>query len=105
MEDAVTWLLVEDDNDIRNVVAVMMCVWGEKPLPFPDGGAAWPWLDKVAEGTFWGDLPDLALMDIRMPGYSGDKVAARIRTLPAIRDIQIILSPASRLPHCETKHS
>src|SRR5258706_6820751 len=103
MEDAVTWLLVEDDNDIRNVVAVMMSVWGEKPLPFPDGGAAWQWLDKVAEGTFSGDLPDLALMDIRMPGYSGDKVAARIRTIPAIKDIPIILMTAFSLTDSEIK--
>ncbi len=98
-----TWLLVEDDNDIRNVVAVMMSVWGEKPLPFPDGGAAWQWLDKVAEGTFSGDLPDLALMDIRMPGYSGDKVAARIRTIPAIKDIPIILMTAFSLTDSEIK--
>src|SRR5260221_7051673 len=103
MEDAVTRLVVEDDNDIRNVVAVMMSVWGEKPLPFPDGGAAWQWLDKVAEGTFSGDLPDLALMDIRMPGYSGDKVAARIRQIPAIKDIPIILMTAFSLTDSEIK--
>jgi CheY-like chemotaxis protein len=103
MEDAVTWLLVEDDNDIRNVVAVMMSVWGEKPLPFPDGGAAWQWLDKVAEGTVTGDLPELALMEIRMPGYSGDKVAARIRQIPAIKDIPIILMTAFSLTDSEIK--
>jgi CheY-like chemotaxis protein len=99
----VTWLLVEDDNDIRNVVAVMMSVWGEKPLPFPDGGAAWQWLDKVAEGTVSTDLPDLALMDIRMPGYTGDKVAARIRQIPAIKDIPIILMTAFSLTDSEIK--
>jgi len=99
----VTWLLVEDDNDIRNVVAVMMSVWGEKPLPFPDGGAAWQWLDKVAEGSVASDLPELALMDIRMPGYTGDKVAARIRQIPAIKDIPIILMTAFSLTDSEIK--
>lgn len=98
-----TWLLVEDDNDIRNVVAVMMSVWGEKPLPFPDGGAAWKWLDQVAEGSVTSDLPDLALMDIRMPGYTGDKVAARIRQIPAIQDIPIILMTAFSLTDEEIK--
>lgn len=98
-----TWLLVEDDNDIRNVVAVMMSVWGEKPLPFPDGGAAWQWLDKVADGSVSSDLPDLALMDIRMPGYTGDKVAARIRQIPAIKDIPIILMTAFSLTDSEIK--
>src|SRR5260221_5240911 len=102
-EGIVAWLLVEDDNDIRNVVAVMMSVWGEKPLPFPDGTAAWAWLDTVANGTFTGELPDLALMDIRMPGYTGDKVAARIRQLPALKDIPIILMTAFSLTDSEIK--
>ncbi len=98
-----TWLLVEDDNDIRNVVAVMMSVWGEKPLSFADGNAAWAWIDSVANGTFSGELPDLALMDIRMPGYTGDKVAARIRQTPAIKDIPIILMTAFSLSEAEVQ--
>jgi len=103
LEDTVTWLLVEDDNDIRNVVAVMMSVWGEKPLSFADGNAAWAWLDSVVNGTFTGELPDLALMDIRMPGYTGDKVAARIRQTPGIKDIPIILMTAFSLSDAEVK--
>jgi len=99
----VTWLLVEDDTDIRNVVAVMISVWGEKPLPFPDGGAAWAWLDTVTNGTFNGELPELALMDIRMPGYTGDKLAARIRQTPQIKDIPIILMTAFSLTDAEIK--
>src|SRR5476649_230483 len=102
-EGVVTWLLVEDDNDIRNVVAVMMSVWGEKPLPFPDGTSTWAWLDTVANGTFTGELPELALMDIRMPGYTGDKVAARIRQMPALKDIPIILMTAFSLTDSEIK--
>src|SRR5689334_3781266 len=81
----------------------MMSVWGEKPLPFPDGTAAWNWLDSVANGTFKGELPELALMDIRMPGYTGDKVAARIRQIPAIKDIPIILMTAFSLTDSEIK--
>jgi CheY-like chemotaxis protein len=102
-DQEVTWLLVEDDSDIRNVVSVMMSVWGEKPLPFADGGAAWGWLDSVENGTYTGELPDLALMDIRMPGYTGDKVAARIRKVAAIKDIPIILMTAFSLTDTEIK--
>jgi CheY-like chemotaxis protein len=75
----VTWLLVEDDNDIRNIVSVMITVWGEKALAFPDGYAAWNWLDTVSSDSPKDALPSLALMDIRMPGYTGDRIAARIR--------------------------
>lgn len=103
LEAILTWLLVEDDTDIRNVVAVMISVWGEKPLSFADGNAAWAWLDSVANGTFSGELPELALMDIRMPGYTGDKVAARIRQTTPIKDIPIILMTAFSLSDAEIK--
>lgn len=92
-----TWLLVEDDADIRTVVSMMMTFWGELPLAFPDGNAAWSWLDSVEEGTFAGTLPDLALMDIRMPGYRGDQIAARIRRTAPVKDIPIILMTAFSL--------
>ncbi len=96
-----TWLLVEDDPDIRNVVAVMMQLWGEKSLALPDGNAAWTWLDSVVAGTYKGDLPELALMDIRMPGHTGDQIAARIRQTVALKDIPIILMTAFTLTEGE----
>ncbi|MCC7205692.1 MAG: response regulator [Anaerolineae bacterium] len=95
------WLLVEDDTDIRIVVATMMAVWGENPLPFPDGKTAWAWLDSVEDGTFSGPLPDLALMDIRMPGYTGDQLAARMRTIERLKDIPIILMTAFSMSDAE----
>lgn len=96
-----TWLLVEDDPDIRLVVSMMMTVWGEVPLPLSDGNAAWAWLDSVENGTFTGELPELALMDIRMPGYTGDKIAARIRETTRIKDIPIVLMTAFSLTENE----
>jgi len=60
-------------------------------------------LDQIADGTVKTDLPELALMDIRMPGYTGDKVAARIRQIPAIKDIPIILMTAFSLTDSEIK--
>ncbi|MBX3066857.1 MAG: response regulator [Anaerolineae bacterium] len=98
-----TWLLAEDDTDIRTVISVMMTVWGEQPLVFPDGNAAWRWLDSVENGSFQGELPELALMDIRMPGHWGDKIAARIRKTPAVGDIPIILMTAFTLSEAEVK--
>ena len=83
-----TWLIVEDDPEIRNLVAVMMQVWGETPLALPDGNAAWRWLDSVVDGSFKGELPELALMDIRMPGHTGDQIAARMRLIERIKHIQ-----------------
>lgn len=98
-----TWLLVEDDADIRNVVAVMMQLWGEKALALADGNAAWKWLDGVAAGTYNGDLPELALMDIRMPGHTGDQIAARIRETAPLKDIPILLMTAFTLTDSEVQ--
>ncbi|RMF48880.1 MAG: response regulator [Chloroflexota bacterium] len=96
-----TWLIVEDDPDIRNFVQMVVTVWGEKPLPFPDGRTAWAWLDSVENGTYQGELPELALMDIRMPGYTGDEIAARIRQTEALKHIPIILMTAFTLSESE----
>jgi CheY-like chemotaxis protein len=96
----VTWLLVEDDPDIRTVVAVMMQLWGETALALSDGNAAWKWLDSVDAGTA-SDLPELALMDIRMPGHTGDQIAARIRQTQKIKNIPIILMTAFSLTDAE----
>lgn len=96
-----TWLLVEDDPDIRNFVQMVITVWGEKPLPFPDGRAAWAWLDSVEDGSYQGELPELALMDIRMPGHTGDEIAARIRRTDCIKDIPIVLMTAFTLSEAE----
>jgi len=96
-----TWLLVEDDPDIRNFVQMVMTVWGETPLPFPDGRAAWAWLDSVENGSYQGELPELALMDIRMPGHTGDEIAARIRQTEPLKHIPIILMTAFTLSESE----
>jgi len=101
MEGNVTWLVAEDDGDIRMVVTMMMTVWGEKPMPFPDGKSAWAWLDSVENGTFQGELPELALMDIRMPGYTGDQIAERIRRTDKLKHIPIILMTAFSLTDAE----
>ena len=98
-----TWLIVEDDPEIRNLVAVMMQVWGEKPLALSDGNAAWQWLDSVVDGSFKGELPELALMDIRMPGHTGDQIAARMRLTERIKHIPIILMTAFTLTETEVQ--
>lgn len=88
------WLIAEDEADIRNLVATMASVWGHTTLTFETGRKVWEWLDKVEAGTYDGELPDFALMDIRMPGYRGDEIAQRIRSLPQLRHIPIVLMTA-----------
>ena len=95
------WLVVEDEEDIRNIVKVMFQVWGHIALEFRDGNEAWGWLDAVEAGTYSGELPELALMDIRMPGHKGNEIARRIRTVGALKNIPIVLMTAFSLSEGE----
>ena len=95
------WLVVEDEEDIRNIVKVMFQVWQHTPMECRNGHEAWNWLDEVESGTFNGDLPELALMDIRMPGHKGHEIARRIRTLEPLRQIPIVLMTAFSLTESE----
>lgn len=88
------WLIVEDEADIRMLVATMAKAWGHTPIEFESGQKAWAFLDAVEADKHSGPLPEFALMDIRMPGYRGDEVAKRIRETKAIKDIPIVLMTA-----------
>ena len=92
-----TWLIAEDDTDIRNLVAVLIQSWGYQPLVFDSGQRVWEWLDSVETGKYAGPMPEFALMDIRMPGKKGDEVAGRIRKVQPIQHIPIVLMTAFAL--------
>lgn len=88
------WLIAEDEADIRNLVGIMCQVWGHTPLTFETGQKVWDWLDDVEAGKVTSNLPDFALMDIRMPGRRGNEIAARMRDVEKIKHIPIVLMTA-----------
>jgi CheY-like chemotaxis protein len=76
----------------------MMCrLWGHNPLTFNSGEKVWDWLDKVESGEYGDAMPALALMDIRMPGKKGNELAHRMRQLPALKNVPIVLMTAFSL--------
>jgi CheY-like chemotaxis protein len=91
------WLVVEDEEDIRNIVKVMFTAWGYTSIDFRDGNQTYAWLDKVEAGTYQGELPDLALLDIKMPGPRGNEIARRMRTMAPFKHIPIVLMTAFTL--------
>jgi CheY-like chemotaxis protein len=91
------WLVVEDEEDIRNIVKFMFDAWGHPPIEFKDGNQTYAWLDTVETGTYAGTLPELALMDIRMPGPRGNEIAQRMRSIEQLRHIPIVLMTAFSL--------
>lgn len=99
-----TWMVVEDEPDIYEVLLAMFEMWGIDGVAFVDGEEAVAWIDDVDAGRFRGELPELALLDIRLPGsISGPDVAERLRQSPILRDIAIVLSTAYKLSVDEEK--
>ncbi len=97
------WLVVEDDDDIRNIVKVLFMTWGHEPVEFRDGHRAFKWLDDIEAGRVSGTLPELALMDIRMPGPRGNEIARRMRSMEQFRNIPIVLMTAFKLEADESQ--
>ena len=89
-----TWLIVEDDPSIRDIVEVMCQIWGFNVISLSDGFKASEWL---ASKTLPEPLPDVGLLDIRMPGPDGHEIAAMIRKHPQLSNIGIILMTAYEL--------
>ncbi len=76
-----TILLVDDDNDVREVTAAMLREFGYGVLEAGSGGAALELLDREPD-------VDLMLIDFAMPGMSGAEVARQVQakrpTLPIL---------------------
>ncbi len=91
-----TWLIAEDETDIRNLIALMCQAWGHDSLTFENGQRVWDWLDTV-EKTEAPKLPELILMDIRMPGKRGNELAQRMRAISKLEQTPIVLMTAYSL--------
>lgn len=97
------WLVAEDEADIRTLVATMIQVWGHQTVTFENGQKVWDWLDSFETKENGEKVPDLVLMDIRMPGKKGNEVAQRMRTMPELSKIPIVLMTAFSLSDAERR--
>lgn len=99
-----TWMVVEDEPDLYDLVLAMYETLGISGVAFTTGEEAVDWIDDVDAGHFIGELPELALLDIRLPGdISGPAIGARLRKSPALKNITIVLMTAYRLTEAEEK--
>ena len=89
-----TWLVVEDDYAIRDIIVTMCELWGFNVIAFKDGYEAQVYLSNPDPAP---PLPDVALLDIRVPGPWGHELGAMIRQHPRLNDIGIILMTAYEL--------
>lgn len=102
-----TWMVVEDEPDIYEVLLLMLEAFGVEGLAFVDGEEAVEWIDDVDNGYYNGELPTVALLDIRLPGsVNGLMVGERLRQSPHIgEDIKIVLVTAYKMNPTEEQEA
>lgn len=76
-------LVADDDSDILDLVRFILTHAGYDVVGVADGLAAL--------AAFEANPPNLAILDVMMPGMSGIDVLRRVRNNDAIKDIHIIL--------------
>jgi CheY-like chemotaxis protein len=92
-----TWMVVEDEPDIYDVLLAMFELWGIEGVAFIDGPDALEWVNSVDAGNVRGELPELAILDIRLPESSGPEIGQRLRKSPILGNMAIILITAYRM--------
>ena len=96
-------MVVEDEPDIYELLLAMFEMWGIEGVAFVDGEEAITWIEETDKGSP-GELPELALLDIRLPGnVSGPMVGHRIRQSTALNRMGIVLITAYKLTPEEEK--
>lgn len=86
--EATRVLVADDDADIRDLVEFKLSQAGYAVHAVPDGAAAWE--------AFEAEPPDLAVLDVMMPGLSGFDVLRKIRESDNPRVPVLMLSAKSR---------
>lgn len=93
-----TWMLVEDEPDLHEMLQHMIEGIGHQVLGFTDGEEALDWINLLDSGQVNTNHPELALIDIRLPGrVGGPEVAARLRQSQTLKDMAVVLMTAYRL--------
>jgi CheY-like chemotaxis protein len=99
-----TWLIVEDEPDIQFMIKAMFQTWGIDGIAFSDGMEAINWIDACdSSPMLLSQRPDLALIDIRLPGVSGLEVSARLRSSAQLGRAAILLMTAYHLTGSQEK--
>ncbi len=76
-------LLVEDDRVTSTLIHHRLVRDGHEVVDFADGSEAFAW---ASEEPF-----DLAVLDVKVPGMDGFELLARLREIPRLADVPIIM--------------
>ncbi|MFW5748358.1 MAG: response regulator [Chloroflexota bacterium] len=99
-----TWMVVEDEPDLYDMVLAMYDTLGVNGVAFATGEEAMEWIEAIDDGHFHDEIPELALIDIRLPGdINGPMVGARMRKSPMLKNTAIALMTAYKLNPTEER--
>jgi two-component system response regulator CpxR len=80
-------LVVDDDADIRQLVAELLRLTGYEPATAGSGVEALAWLEGLDDD----DLPGLVLLDVQMPELDGWDTLRRIRATERLAHLPVVL--------------
>ncbi|MFH1453292.1 MAG: response regulator [Armatimonadota bacterium] len=80
-------LIVDDEKDIVNMIAIRLKRWGYIPLKAFDGKEALNLIKK--------EPPDLIILDLKMPKVDGYEFCKKLREQKKNKDIPILIYTAS----------
>jgi CheY-like chemotaxis protein len=79
-------LIAEDERDIRELVNFSLQFGGFTVVQAANGAEAVELAQK--------ELPDLILMDVRMPKMTGYEACRQMKTMPELRDVPVVFLSA-----------
>ena len=79
-------LISEDEPDIRNLITFTLRFAGHEVIDTTNGVEAYEKAQELAQN---GELPDLILLDVRMPRMTGYEACKRIKADEKLRDVPI----------------
>jgi DNA-binding response OmpR family regulator len=79
-------LVAEDERDIRELINFTLSFAGHEVTQAPNGEEAVQRAQEV--------LPDLIMMDVRMPKLTGYEACRKMKTIDSIKDIPVVFLSA-----------
>ncbi len=99
-------MVVEDEPEIYELLLAMFEMWGIEGVAFVDGEEAVAWIDDVNNDRFHGELPELALLDIRLPGEkNGIEVGEQLRASNVLGNMAVVMTTAFKLSKAEQEEA
>jgi CheY-like chemotaxis protein len=79
-------MIAEDEADIRDLISFTLTYAGYQVLSYPNGEELYAAVEN--------EIPDLILLDVRMPVMNGYETCEKIKSNPVTKDIPVVFLSA-----------